>query len=88
MPVPNSAYRGQNTANTHLKWDEFVTPSIPVATTDLRQVNTSGLGSRSRRLSSTVCGVWLHYFDRPQHLPAAVPVRVEATVPDNGFPNG
>lgn len=34
MPVPNSAYRGQNTANTHLKWDEFVTPSIPVVTTD------------------------------------------------------
>jgi len=34
MPTPSSAYRGQNTANTHLKWDVFVTPSIPVVTTD------------------------------------------------------
>ena len=34
MPAPNSAYRGQNIANTPLKWDVFVTPSIPVVTTD------------------------------------------------------
>ena len=34
MPTPSSAYRGQNTANTHLRWDVFVTPSIPVVTTD------------------------------------------------------
>jgi glyoxylase-like metal-dependent hydrolase (beta-lactamase superfamily II) len=34
MPTSSSAYRGQNTANTHLKWDVFVTPSIPVVTTD------------------------------------------------------
>src|SRR6266550_1298626 len=35
MPVANSAYRGQNIASTHLRWDVFVTPSIPVVTTDL-----------------------------------------------------
>jgi len=35
MPPPNSAYRGQNIATTHLKWDLFITPSIPVVTTDL-----------------------------------------------------
>src|SRR6266851_8391462 len=34
MPVANSAYRGQNIASTHLKWDVFVTPSIPVVTAD------------------------------------------------------
>lgn len=34
MPTSSSAYRGQNTANTHLKWDVFVAPSIPVVTTD------------------------------------------------------
>ena len=34
MPVANSAYRGQNIASTHLRWDVFVTPSIPVVTTD------------------------------------------------------
>ena len=35
MPTPNSANRGQDTPNTHLKWDVFVTPSIPVVTSDL-----------------------------------------------------
>ena len=34
MPTSSSAYRGQNAANTPLKWDIFVTPSIPVVTTD------------------------------------------------------
>ncbi|HLZ91801.1 MAG TPA: MBL fold metallo-hydrolase [Candidatus Acidoferrum sp.] len=34
MPASSSANRGQNTANSHLKWDVFVTPSIPVVTTD------------------------------------------------------
>jgi len=34
MPAPDSAYRGQKIANTHLKYDVFVTPSIPVVTTD------------------------------------------------------
>jgi glyoxylase-like metal-dependent hydrolase (beta-lactamase superfamily II) len=34
MPTSKSAYRGQNVAETHLKWDLFVTPSIPVVTTD------------------------------------------------------
>ena len=28
MPAPKSAYRGQSIANTPLKWDAFVTPSI------------------------------------------------------------
>lgn len=34
MPTSKSAYRGQNVADTHLKWDVFVTPSIPVVTAD------------------------------------------------------
>src|SRR5882762_4295501 len=34
MLAPDSAYRGQKIANTHLKYDLFVTPSIPVVTTD------------------------------------------------------
>lgn len=34
MPTSSSAYPGQNTANTRLKWDVFVTPSIPVMTND------------------------------------------------------
>jgi hypothetical protein len=34
MPAPDFAYRGQKIANTHLKYDVFVTPSIPVVTTD------------------------------------------------------
>src|SRR6201993_547754 len=34
MPAPDSAYRGQKIANSHLKYDVFVTPSIPVVTTD------------------------------------------------------
>jgi len=34
MSTSNSSYRGQNVADTHLKWDVFVTPSIPVVTTD------------------------------------------------------
>ncbi len=34
MPTSKSAYRRQNVADTHLKWDVFVTPSIPVVTTD------------------------------------------------------
>ena len=34
MPTSSSTHRSQNTANTHLKWDVFVTPSIPVVTTD------------------------------------------------------
>jgi len=33
-PTLNSADQGQNVSNTHLKWDVFVTPSIPVMTTD------------------------------------------------------
>src|ERR1700747_3396921 len=32
MPAPDFAYRGQKIANTHLKYDVFVTPSIPVVT--------------------------------------------------------
>ena len=34
MPTSSATYRGQNIAKTHLKWDVFVTPSIPVVTTD------------------------------------------------------
>src|SRR5258706_249380 len=34
MATSSSAYRGQSVAKTHLKWDVFVTPSIPVVTTD------------------------------------------------------
>ena len=34
MPALNSVYRGQRLAKTHLKLDVFVTPSIPVVTTD------------------------------------------------------
>src|SRR6266478_6653150 len=34
MPTSKSAYRRQNVADTHLKWDVFVIPSIPVVTTD------------------------------------------------------
>ena len=34
MPTSKSAYRRQNVADTHLKWVVFVTPSIPVVTTD------------------------------------------------------
>ena len=34
MPASNSANHGQNVPKTHLKWDVFVTPSIPVVTTD------------------------------------------------------
>jgi glyoxylase-like metal-dependent hydrolase (beta-lactamase superfamily II) len=34
MPATNSADQGQNVPNTHLKWETFVTPSIPVVTTD------------------------------------------------------
>src|SRR5260370_7779277 len=34
MPALNSVYRGQRLAKTHLKWDVFVTPSIPLVTTD------------------------------------------------------
>src|SRR4029077_11368135 len=33
LPAPDSAYRGQ-IGNTDLKYDVFVTPSIPVVTTD------------------------------------------------------
>lgn len=35
MPSPHSAYHGQSVANTHLKWDVFVTPSIPVVAPDI-----------------------------------------------------
>ena len=35
MPTSSFAYPGQKTANSHLNWDVFVTPSIPVVTTDL-----------------------------------------------------
>jgi len=35
MPAPDFAYRGQKVANTHLKWDVFVTPSIPVVAPDI-----------------------------------------------------
>ena len=34
MTTPNSDDHGQNVRNTHLKWQTFVTPSIPVVTTD------------------------------------------------------
>jgi glyoxylase-like metal-dependent hydrolase (beta-lactamase superfamily II) len=34
MPTSSSVYRGKSIVNTHLKWDVFVTPSIPVMTTD------------------------------------------------------
>ena len=34
MTISSSAYPGRNTADTHLKWDVFVTPSVPVVTTD------------------------------------------------------
>jgi glyoxylase-like metal-dependent hydrolase (beta-lactamase superfamily II) len=34
MPTSSSAYRGKSIVNTQLKWDVFVTPSIPVVTTD------------------------------------------------------
>jgi len=34
MPTSSSPYRGKSIVNTHLKWDVFVTPSIPVVTTD------------------------------------------------------
>jgi glyoxylase-like metal-dependent hydrolase (beta-lactamase superfamily II) len=34
MQSSSSALRGRNTANGHLKWDAFVSPSIPVATND------------------------------------------------------
>ena len=49
MPSPHSASHGQSVANTHLKWEVFVTPSIPVVRPTLRPVNTSALGLRSRR---------------------------------------
>ena len=35
MPAPDSAYHDQSVANTHLKWDVFVTPSIPVVAPDI-----------------------------------------------------
>jgi glyoxylase-like metal-dependent hydrolase (beta-lactamase superfamily II) len=35
VPAPDSAYHGQSAANTHLKWDVFVTPSIPVVAPDI-----------------------------------------------------
>jgi glyoxylase-like metal-dependent hydrolase (beta-lactamase superfamily II) len=34
MPTSSSAYRGKSIVNIYLKWDVFVTPSIPVVTTD------------------------------------------------------
>jgi len=34
MATSSSAYRGQSVTKSHLKWDVFVTPSIPVVTTD------------------------------------------------------
>jgi glyoxylase-like metal-dependent hydrolase (beta-lactamase superfamily II) len=34
MPAPNSDDHDQNVLNTHLKWETFATPSIPVVTTD------------------------------------------------------
>lgn len=34
MLAPNSADHGQNVPSTHLKWETFVTPSIPVVTTE------------------------------------------------------
>jgi glyoxylase-like metal-dependent hydrolase (beta-lactamase superfamily II) len=35
MPAPESVYHGQSAANTHLHWDVFVTPSIPVVAPDI-----------------------------------------------------
>jgi glyoxylase-like metal-dependent hydrolase (beta-lactamase superfamily II) len=34
MPAPKSDDQGKKVPNTHLKWETFVTPSIPVVTTD------------------------------------------------------
>lgn len=34
MPTSNSAHPGRSIVDTHLKWDVFVTPSIPVVTTE------------------------------------------------------
>jgi len=34
MSTPNSAYLVETSPSTHLKWSTFVTPSIPVVTTD------------------------------------------------------
>jgi len=34
MATSSSAYRGQSVTKSHLKWHVFVTPSIPVVTTD------------------------------------------------------
>lgn len=34
MPTSSSPYPGHNIVDTHLKWDVFVTPSIPVVTAD------------------------------------------------------
>jgi glyoxylase-like metal-dependent hydrolase (beta-lactamase superfamily II) len=34
VPAPNSADQGQNVSHSHLEWETFVTPSIPVVTTD------------------------------------------------------
>jgi glyoxylase-like metal-dependent hydrolase (beta-lactamase superfamily II) len=35
MPSPHSASHDQSVANTHLKWEVFVTPSIPVVAPDV-----------------------------------------------------
>jgi len=34
MSRPNSAYLVETSPSIHLKWSTFVTPSIPVVTTD------------------------------------------------------
>lgn len=34
MPTSNSSHAGRSIVDTHLKWDVFVTPSIPVVTTE------------------------------------------------------
>jgi hypothetical protein len=49
MPALNSSYRGQSLAKTHLKWDVFVTPSIPVVTTDFAPGEHERPGRRSHR---------------------------------------
>jgi glyoxylase-like metal-dependent hydrolase (beta-lactamase superfamily II) len=35
MPSPHAAYHGQSVTNTHLQWDVFVTPGIPVVAPDV-----------------------------------------------------
>ena len=53
-----STHRG-NAQKTHLKWDIFVAPSIPVVTNDFAPGEQNSPGRQSPRLSSTVRGTLL-----------------------------